>query len=294
MKRSTLFTLLFFVLLSPLSYSKELDRVRAVIGSTPVLQSDVENRLNLIKSSPVYSNILGLDSQKIQEDGILDLIIEEQIITAVTEELNAPVADVDVQKQIDQIAKQNNISRDQLLASLKSEGIPFEAYASNIRNQLQKRAIFERELRSSNALSEAELRKEYYKMAKSEYELLVLEAPSRDHKKILDSFQKRESKWDDLNKKYPTTELGWIQPENLKSDLAQAIAKSSTGELIGPYKVGERMALIFVSAERRGSDEEFETVKERLAAQLQSVSFNDRFRAWLDSKKKTMQIVVNK
>lgn len=264
------------------------------MGTTPILQSEVEDRHSLIKSSPVYSSITGIDPKKLDENDVLEMMIDEQIISVVTDELNASVNDADVQKQIDSIAKQNNVNREQLMASLKTEGIPFDAYAYNIRTQLQKRAIFERELRASGAVSDAELRTEYYKRAKSEYDITLLEVPSKTQKSVLQSFSKREVKWEDISKKYPSTELGWIQPESLKKELASAISKASTGELIGPYKVGSKSALIFIAAERKGSDEEFEAVKGQLAAQTQSISFNDRFKTWLDAKKKSMQIVINK
>lgn len=294
LKITSLFIFGFLILSGPFALaSKPLDRVRAVVGTSPILQSEIEDRHSLIKNSSVYSNILGIDPKNLSENDVLDLMIEEQIVAAVTEELNAAVTDADVQKQIESIAKQNNLTRDQLTGSLKNEGIPFEAYARNIRTQLQKRAIFERELRANANVSDAELRNEYYKRAKSEYDLVILEVPAKQQKEVLASFSSGSIKWDELSKKFPTTELGWIQPANLKKDLAAAIEKSSSGSLIGPHKIGQKSVLVFVSAERKGSDEEFEAVKGQLSAQLQSLTFNDRFRTWLDGKKKSMQIIVN-
>jgi parvulin-like peptidyl-prolyl isomerase len=293
-KITSLFIFSVLIFTASIGYaSKSLDRVRAVVGTSPILQSEVEDRHSLIKNSSVYSNILGINPQNFSENDVLDLMIEEQIVATVTEELNAAVSDADVQKQIESIAKQNNLSRDQLIASLKNEGIPFDAYARNIRTQLQKRAIIERELRANANVSDAELRNEYYKRAKNEFDLVILEVPPKQQKEILASFSSGAIKWDELSKKFPTTELGWIQPANLKKDLAAAIEKSSSGSLIGPHKVGQKSALIFISAERKGSDEEFESVKGQLLAELQTLSFNNRFRAWLDGKKKSMQIIVN-
>ena len=271
-----------------------LDRVMAVVGTEPILQSDVEGRLALIKKSPVYSNILGLNPKDIDADAVLNMMIEEKILASVTEEMKAPVSDTDVQKQVDSIARQNNITRKQLEASLRNEGIPFDAYANNIRMQLQKRAVFERELRAAGSIGETELKSLYMQKASREFELILLEVPKAKQASVVKSFKDGSEKWDTLSKKYSTTELGWVSTANLKASLAKAVASSKTGQLIGPHQVGKVSALVYVSSERVGSDEEFEKVKEQLSGELQAQSYQERFQAWLEAKKKEMHIVVNK
>lgn len=266
----------------------------AVVGTEPILQSEVEDRLTLIQKSPVYSNILGLNPKTVTSESVLEMMIEEKILVAVTDEMKASVSDADVLKQVDSIAKQNNISRQQLETSLKSEGIPFDAYASNIRMQLQKRTIFERELRAAGGVGEAELRSAYLKRAGKEFELVMLQVPSAQQAGIRKSFKGTPAEWDALSKKHPTTELGWIQPTSLQPSLAKAVRASKAGSLIGPHRVGKISALIYVASERIGSDEEFEKVKDQLAGEVQSQNFGERFKSWLETKKKEMHIVVNK
>jgi len=290
-------SLYFFVysfLIAPTAFAKTLDRVRAVVGTEAILQSEVEDRLLLIRKSPVYSNILGIDPKTVDESAVLDLMVEEKILSSVIEEMKATVSDVDVQKQVDSIARQNNITRKQLEASLKGEGIPFEAYAANIRMQLQKRTIFERELRSTGGVGDTEVKNLYLKRATRDFDLVLLEAPATQHAAILRDFKAGTRTWDVLAKTYRTTELGWVQPSNLKAPLGKAVAASKGGQLIGPHKVGNISALVYVAGERVGSEEEFERVKEQLASELQARNFGDRFASWIDAKKKEMHIVVNK
>jgi parvulin-like peptidyl-prolyl isomerase len=284
----------FLVFLAFQAQAKTLDRVMAVVGTEPILQSEVEDRLSLIQRSPVYSNILGLNPKSVDQGSVLEMMIEEKILAAVTDEMKATVADVDVQKQVDSIAKSNNITRKQLEASLKSEGIPFEAYANNIRMQLQKRTIFDRELRAAGGVGENELRNLYQKRAMREFELILLEAPKAQQASTLKSFKEGSSSWSELSKKFPTTELGWVQPSSLKASLAKAVVSAKGGQLIGPHQVGKVSALIYVAAERVGSDEEFEKVKDQLSGELQAQNFGSRFASWLEAKKKEMHIVVNK
>ncbi|MEO5668724.1 MAG: hypothetical protein ABIR96_11750, partial [Bdellovibrionota bacterium] len=223
-----------------------------------------------------------------------EMMIEEKILAAVTDEMKAGVADADVQKQIDSIARQNSISRKQLETSLAKEGIPFEAYANNIRMQLQKRTIFERELRAVGGVGDTELRNLYQKRASREFALVLLEAPKTQQVGIQKSFAAGKAPWQDLSKKYPTTDLGWVAPSSLKAPLAKAVLASKGGQLIGPYKVGKVAALIYVAGERVGSDEEFDKMKEQLSGELQAQNFGTRFQSWIEAKKKEMNIVVNK
>jgi peptidyl-prolyl cis-trans isomerase SurA len=265
----------------------------AVVGTEAILESDVDDRLTLIKKSPVYSSILGIDAKTVDASGVLDMMIEEKILAAVTDEMKATVSDVDVQKQVDSIARQNNITRKQLEGSLKSEGIPFDAYANNIRMQLQKRTIFERELRAAGGVGDTELRQLYMKRATREYELILLEAPKAQQSAVLKSFRNQDD-WTQLAKKYPTTELGWVSPSNLKAALAKAVTGAKAGQLIGPHQVGKVSALIYIAGERVGSDEEFEKVKDQLAGELQAQDYGNRFKSWIEAKKREMHIVVNK
>lgn len=285
---------LIALLFGTAAHARTLDRVMAVVGTEPILESEVETRLALIKKSPVYSNILGLDPKVIDTNAVLNMMIEEKILASVTEEMKATVSDVDVQKQVDSIARSNNITRKQLEDSLRKEGIPFDAYANNIRMQLQKRAVFERELRAAGSIGETELKSLYLKKASKEFEVTLLEAPKAKQAGIMKSFQGGTEKWDTLSKKYPTTELGWVNPSTLKAPLGKAVGSSQAGQLIGPHKVGKISALVYIASERVGSDEEFDKVKDQLSAELQALAYQDRFQSWLEAKKKEMHIVVNK
>ncbi len=271
--------------------AKVIDRILAVVGNQPILQSDLDARLKLLKKSKAYSNILGLDPKTIKEDSILQMMIEEEIISAVSQELELSVTDVDVNKQIDSIAHQNRINRDQLLQSLKSEGIPFESYALNIRLQLQKRGIIERELRGATNVDEADLRKTYQEQASREYQIVLLDVPKKQQGSIQKSFD--PDNWDELALKYPTQDLGWVASNNVKQNLADALKRAKINSLIGPMDIGGKTQLIFVRAERLGSEEEFQSIKGQLAAVTQSKNVESRFESWLQNKKKEMHIVVN-
>ncbi len=277
---------------APVVNAKVIDRILAVVGTEPILQSDLDSRVRLLNKSAAYSNILGLDKDAKAPSNVLKMMIEEKIISAASEELDISVSDLDVNKQIDSIAHQNKIDRSQLASSLKNEGIPFEAYARNIRLQLQRRGIIERELRGGSAVDDAALRKLYQENAAREYQIVLLDVPAKLQNQIRDNFNPNQ--WDDLALKYPTQDLGWVASNNIKKNLSDVLKKSKINALAGPLMVGGKKQLIFVRGERIGSEEEFQQVKGQLSAMAQSKSIESRFDAWLEGKRQEMHIVVNK
>lgn len=290
-------SLLLFLLIFTVGFStsgvnaKVIDRILAVVGNQPILQSEMESRLTLIQKNPSYSNILGLNPKNASAQSVLNMMIEEEVVNSVSKELEISVSDVDVNKQIDSIAHQNRIDRDQLVQSLKNEGIPFEAYARNIRLQLQKRGIIERELRGASNIDETALRKEYQERASREYQIILLDVPKKDQVKTQKAFA--PSQWDELALKYPTQDLGWVAANNIKLNVADALKRAKINSMIGPIEIGGKKQLIFVRAERIGSEEEYQSIKGQLAAVTQSKNIESRFDAWIENKKKEMHIVVN-
>ena len=272
--------------------ARSLDRILAVVGSTPILQSDVKQRSSLIKSSAAYSNILGLGPKAGSPQKVLEMMIEEEVIAAASSEIDINISDTDVNKQIDSIARQNKIKRTQLVASLKQEGIPFDAYARNIKLQLQKRGIMERELRGQGGHSDSDLRKLYQERAMREYQIVLLDVPKNKQGQLKKDFKPAD--WDTVAIKYPTQDLGWVAASNLKKNLSSALRKSKTYSLIGPFNFGKTSQLVYIRGERFGSEEEFQKVKGQIAAGLQAKNAESRFNTWLETKKKEMHIVVNK
>lgn len=268
-----------------------LDRVRAVVGNQAILASEVTERFKSLQSSPTQASIIGVNLADLTEARTLEMMIDELMISTLATSLGVPASDTEVNQQIDSIAKQNNISRAQLIQSLTVEGISFDAYARNIKLQIQKRGIIERELRNNLQLDDAELRKAYQERATREYQIVLLDLPKniqKSHRGLLSS-----DKWDELASKHDATDLGWVKAASLKSDLASGLSSAKTGELIGPYSFGASNQMVYLRAERVGSEEEFQQYKSQIAAQMQAATVEARFKTWLEGKREEMNIVVN-
>jgi parvulin-like peptidyl-prolyl isomerase len=273
-----------------------VDRVTAIVGQSPILRSEVEARLALLKKSPILLSILGLDPKEVTYDGVLDKIIEDRIIEVSAKELGAEVSDLEVNNQVAAIAKQNSLSVEGLKKSLAKEKIPYDEYRNNIRLQILKRNVFERELRRSGGITEQEIRALYENKARAEYDISVIFLGKTLSKELLASYKEGKTSLDELKKNQELVSLGWTSLDSLKKDIAVAIGNATTIPALLPetFTIQGKNALVLVLGKRKGSDEEFETMRSQLTAEAQSVDFQRRFRNWLDKKRQDMNIQINK
>lgn len=271
------------------AHAEILDRVVAVVGEEAVLQSDLEKLRKDLDASPALAGIYRVDPKKASAKDLLDLLLEEKIIKQSLKELDVAVADSEVENQIASIARQNNLSRKQLEDSLRREGIPFEAYKTNIRTQLERRNIFERELRRGGGVAETEIRSVYQERAARELKLVVYTGP----KAALEKMAKGKGKPAALPSGVRSDELDWIGSDGLNEKIAKKAANAASGDFLGPVQIGGRQQLFLVENVRKGSEDEFQKMKPELMAQAQAQDFERRFKFWVERRKKELNILVN-
>jgi peptidyl-prolyl cis-trans isomerase SurA len=274
---------------------KSLDRIVAVVGQSPILRTEIEGRLNLFKKTPLLTNILGIDAKKLSFDFVRDLLIEDRIIEESARDLGVEVSDLEVTNQIQNIAKQNRMSVDQMKKSLAKENIPFDEYKANIRLQILKKNVFERELRRSGGITEQEIRSIYESRAPIEYDLSLIFLSKPAATELATSYAAGKTSIAELKKHSELVSLGWTSSESLKKEISDALKTAEVPALLkSSFQIQGRNALVLVLGKRRGSDEEFETQRAQLTGEAQAVDFQRRFRNWLDKKREDMNIKVNK
>ncbi|NCN26324.1 hypothetical protein GW915_02015 [bacterium] len=280
--------------------AKTLDRIVAIVGNSPVLLSEAQDLENLFKKNPNIANFYGVGGKKITQDLIVEMLITEAVVRHSLEELNASIRESDIQKQIQSIATQNKLSVDQLRSSLKREGIAFDSYRKNIRLQLEKKAIFEREIRSSTTnVSDAELRADFNRLAKAEWKLqlwALKNSPkvSKIMQEEANNFSGRKKTLAQLSNDYGIQELGWVNADSLNPSFQKALKNSKTGDAVGPIVLKDTAHVLFVEGMRKGNEEQFQAMKEELIRRKQGADLDDLFGSWLERRKKEIRVVVNK
>lgn len=99
---------------------------------------------------------------------ILQLLVDEKISDEKVRELEIEVTPENVDAAIEKIKRDNNFTQEDLVANLKSQGITYEAYRKNIRNELKRLRLINVEVKSKIIITEEKI-KEYYNQHKDKF-----------------------------------------------------------------------------------------------------------------------------
>jgi peptidyl-prolyl cis-trans isomerase SurA len=112
-----------------------VDKIAAVVGEITILRSDV-----LAGARPLYAKIgkpeeHAAEIEQLHKD-VLARMVEDVLVAREARRLNIQVVDVEIDQAKEWIAKQNKITRAQLEAEVKKQGVSKEEYDGELHRQL--------------------------------------------------------------------------------------------------------------------------------------------------------------
>lgn len=141
------------LLLAPaLLHAAPLVRVVAVVNHEIVTSVQLEKALGERGKS-------ALDPAARQ--AVLDALIEERLLAQRAAELGLTVSDEEVETAILDVQRQNRLTRPQLEAALKQQGLAFADYRDNLQRQILRFKLLGRELQSRIEVGSREIRDDY-------------------------------------------------------------------------------------------------------------------------------------
>ena len=131
-----------------LSVSNPLDRIVAVVNDDVITAIELDSEVANIKKQLLMQNTR-LPSDAVLKKQILDRMILQRLQLQRAERVHIRVDDETLNRAINNIAAQNNLSISALRDTLEKEGIDYAGFRENIRkeiiiNQLQQRQVFNR------------------------------------------------------------------------------------------------------------------------------------------------------
>jgi len=126
---------LWVLALLPLAVSAEIkDRIAAVVNGHPITLSEAEERVapELARVPPGPSGVAqrkDLIKRSVQE------LIDESLVESEATALGIDVSDDELQKLIEQLAKQNNLDMPRFREALAQQGLSFESVKDQLRRQ---------------------------------------------------------------------------------------------------------------------------------------------------------------
>lgn len=154
---------------SPVPAGTVLNAIVAIVNDDVVTLSDVNREaVPVIREAEKKAPVDGAVRSQIRR-AALDHLVEKKLVDQKIRELGVKVSDEEVQQAIDDVKRQNGIpSQDALVKALEAQGLTYEQYRSQLREQIEKLKLISMEVRAKIQVGETEMR-EFYEANRAKY-----------------------------------------------------------------------------------------------------------------------------
>jgi peptidyl-prolyl cis-trans isomerase SurA len=135
---------------------KPLDSIVAVVNDDVITRYDLDEHYDRAVQQLKTRNI-PLPARPVLEKQLLERMISDRIQLQFANQTGIRVDGPTLDKALDRIAAQNNMNLEQFKSALAKEGIPFDKFRGDIRNEIILQRLQEREVDSKVNVTEAEV-----------------------------------------------------------------------------------------------------------------------------------------
>ncbi|EEI3694815.1 peptidylprolyl isomerase SurA [Salmonella enterica subsp. enterica] len=238
-----------------------VDKVAAVVNNGVVLESDVDGLMQSVKLNA------GQAGQQLPDDAtlrhqILERLIMDQIILQMGQKMGVKITDEQLDQAIANIAKQNNMTMDQMRSRLTYDGLNYSTYRNQIRKEMIISEVRNNEVRRRITVLPQEvdaLAKQIGTQNDASTELnlshILIALPENptseqvnDAQRQAESIVEEARNGADFGKLAITYsadqqalkggQMGWGRIQELPGIFAQALSTAKKGDIVGPIRSG--------------------------------------------------------
>ncbi|EAY4295477.1 peptidylprolyl isomerase SurA [Salmonella enterica] len=238
-----------------------VDKVAAVVNNGVVLESDVDGLMQSVKLNA------GQAGQQLPDDAtlrhqILERLIMDQIILQMGQKMGVKITDEQLDQAIANIAKQNNMTMDQMRSRLAYDGLNYSTYRNQIRKEMIISEVRNNEVRRRITVLPQEvdaLAKQIGTQNDASTELnlshILIALPENptseqvnDAQRQAESIVEEARNGADFGKLAITYsadqqalkggQMGWGRIQELPGIFSQALSTAKKGDIVGPIRSG--------------------------------------------------------
>ncbi|MDT8317491.1 MAG: peptidylprolyl isomerase [bacterium] len=289
---------IFFFLLSPaFSQAEIIDRIVASAGNDAITLFDVER-----EGAAVFRDI-NMNAPESQRENLLyearkrivESLVEKLLLLREAERMGIEVSEGELSSAVDGVLAENRIGRKELDMALAQEGITFDKYQADLKEQILRSKLLDRKIRGAIKISDEEI-KIYFESNKESFGLddeirvrhiLFLVPKGASRKEILKIKDRAElilnkarsgEKFEDLAREYsegPSAnsggDLGFFKKADMVKEFSSAAFALKKDEISSLVLSPFGFHIIKLLEKRGGTSLSFDDAKERIRAKL----FND-------------------
>jgi len=237
---------------------------------------------------------------------ILERLLEKKLADQKIKELHITIGEDDIKQAIDDVKKQNNMTQETLVNALAAQGLTFDLYREQLKDQLEKLKLVSMEVRSKIQVGETEVR-EYYDSNRVKYSeeetfrarhiffRINEQSSAADIKKSMQAAlavlaeAKNGADFTELAKKYSEDpaagtdggDMGRFKKGEMMPALESTITSMKPGEISELVSTPLGLHIIKLEERNSGKLKPFETVKTDIENELYKKKSEERFAQWL-------------
>lgn len=312
-----IFLIVVFGALSAVAQAAVIDGIAAIVNDDVITNYDVAKGVALLvneakkKGQSVPADTLQLRTT------VLNQLIEKKLIDQKIKELGITVGEDELRQTIEDVKKQNNMTQENLVSALQAQGISFEQYKAQLREQLERMRLMGQEVRSKIQVGEKEIRAYYdanlqkfgeeelfrarhiffrvnkdaspaeIKRIKAHAQQVLAEAKSgKDFAELARKYS------DDLQAAKDAGDLGTFKKGDMLPAIEETVDKMKPGEISSLVSTPAGFHIVKLEERSLGNAKPFEAVKGEIEETLYKMKSEKRFDQWLADLRKGATIEI--
>lgn len=285
-----------------------VEHIVAIVNDEIITLSDIEKFEARIKSGGLTDDLLIPDDAAKQNllknrKALLQTMIDEKILNSLAKKEGMNVSMERVEQEVRRIAKNNRVSREELIAALKERGIEFSQYQDFIKNGLEHQGLVEKSIQSKIKISEDDVAQEFilqHGQADQAFEFTLAHlyfsnqktggsagAKSRAEaalKSLKDGipFERLAAEVSEDPNYEEGGMLGTFKSGEFKKEIEATVEKLSIGEFSAVMPAHDGFEILRVIKKRAIPDPRTEKEREHIRASLYDKAFKRQLRNWLE------------
>jgi peptidyl-prolyl cis-trans isomerase SurA len=288
-----------------------IERVVATVNDDAIFLSDLRKRaapfLPQVADAPTETERMSRLKELYNE--LLDFLIDERLIRQIAASGGIRVTAADVDRALENLRLQNNMTEEQFKQALASQGMSEAQYRRDLKRQLLRLKVMNERVRSRVNITEEEVRARYEQRAReqgSDVRLRVSHmmfpvddnasatqvAAVRGEAEEVRRALKPET-FNELAKELGGGDLGWISHGDLPEELDRALSALEPGEISQPVRAGSGFHIFFLEDRQVGADfPSYEEMREELYREMLDAAMVRQERIYLDELRR--KAVINR
>jgi peptidyl-prolyl cis-trans isomerase SurA len=295
-----------------------LDRVAATINDRAIALSELEEAVELYRhqmAQQMPERMSERDSMALRRR-VLEDLIDKSLIEGFAEKAGIEASEAEIDRAIDEVLGRAHLSEKELREALKRDNLSYEEYRSQIRDQLIKAKMIQREIRARINITDKQI-EEYYLDHPDEFRaeegvvlshiLFPLEHPptpdavetaveeaTRVRGEILDGLPFPQAA-NEYSRDATAGQGGWLgffRKGSLSPEMEAGIENLQEGEVSEPVQTALGIHLLKVEERTTGDIRPLEKVKNSIQEKLYEEAAERQFEEWRKELRKNAHIEV--